>query len=144
MINNILKKIEKANEVESSKVDLAKHEVDLALVDDLKATLNSLENQIFIDEEIISKTIKISSDLSLLNEKAKERITTNDGIVQSSFKKIQLAEKFIAQSERIAKELGVDVKTITNYNSVITAKNNAQDNIKTLSKEQNKLKNLVK
>lgn len=142
MINNILKKIEKANEVQ--KVELAKHEVDLALVDDLKATLNSLENQIFIDEEIISKTIKISSDLSLLNEKAKERINTNDGIVQSSFKKIQLAEKFIAQAERIAKELGVDVKTITNYNGVITAKNNAQDNIKTLSKEQNKLKNLVK
>jgi hypothetical protein len=142
MINNILKKIEKANEVQN--VELEKHEIDLALVDDLKATLNSLENQIFIDEEIISKTIKISSDLSLLNEKAKERITTNDGIVQSSFKKIQLAEKFIAQSERIAKELGVDVKTITNFNSVITAKNNAQDNIKTLSKEQNKLKNLVK
>ena len=34
MINNILKKIEKANEVQ--KVELAKHEVELASVDDLQ------------------------------------------------------------------------------------------------------------
>jgi hypothetical protein len=38
MINNILKKIEKANEVQ--KVELEKHEVELALVDDLRKLAN--------------------------------------------------------------------------------------------------------
>lgn len=128
----------------ADKTELAKHEVDLGLVDDLKITLNSLEEQIFIDKEILSKTIKISSDLLLLNKNAKERLTSNDSIIQSSFKKIQLAEKFIAQAERISKELGVDVKTISNYNGILNAKKTAQDNIKLLSKEQNALKSLIK
>ena len=126
------------------KVELGKHEVDLGLVDDLKATLNSLENQVFTDKEILVKTVKISSDLLLLNKNAKERFNTNESIVQGSFKKIKLAEKYIAQAERIAKELGVDVKTIANYNAILTAKNTAQENIKTLSKEQNTLKSLIK
>lgn len=132
------------NKLFTEKTELAKHEVELGLVDDLKATLNSLEDQIFTDKEIIAKTVKISSDLFLLNKNAKERLNTNESIVQGSFKKIQLAEKFIAQAERIAKELGVDVKTITNYNAIITAKNTAQENIKALSKEQNTLKSLIK
>ena len=38
MINNILKKIEKANEVQ--KVELEKHEVELALIDELKKIMN--------------------------------------------------------------------------------------------------------
>ena len=126
------------------KVELGKHEVELALVDDLKATLNSLEDQVFTDKEILAKTIKISSDLLLLNKNAKERYNTNESIVQSSFKKIQLAEKYIAQAERIAKELGVDVKSFPNYNQVLTTKNEAQENIKVLSKEQNTLKSLIK
>ena len=126
------------------KTELAKHEVELGLVDDLKITLKSLEEQIFIDKEILSKTIKISSDLFILNKNAKERLTSNDSVIQSSFKKIQLAEKFIAQAERISKELGVDVKTISNYNEILNAKKTAQDNIKLLSKEQNALKSLIK
>ena len=128
----------------SDKTELAKHEVELGLVDDLKITLKSLEEQIFIDKEILSKTIKISSDLFILNKNAKERLTSNDSVIQSSFKKIQLAEKFIAQAERISKELGVDVKTISNYNEILNAKKTAQDNIKLLSKEQNALKSLIK
>lgn len=38
MINNILKKIEKANEVQN--VELEKHEVELALIDELKKIMN--------------------------------------------------------------------------------------------------------
>ena len=36
MINDILKKINKGHEVESSKVELAKHHIALALADELK------------------------------------------------------------------------------------------------------------
>ena len=45
MINNILKKIEKANEVQ--KVELEKHEVDLALVDNIKELSKKYNNLIF-------------------------------------------------------------------------------------------------
>jgi hypothetical protein len=45
MINNILKKIEKANEVESSKVELAKHEINLALVDEYNSRIDKANNE---------------------------------------------------------------------------------------------------
>ena len=122
------------------KTELESHKVDLALTDDLKTTLSSLKDQIFIDDEVYSKSIKISSDLELLKKQAAERIIDNEKVVQASFKKIQLAEKFIAQAERVSKELGIDVKTLPNYNEVIDAKNKAQENIKRLSSVQNKLK----
>lgn len=122
------------------KTELESHKVDLALTDDLKITLSSLKDQIFIDDEVYSKSIKISSDLELLKKQAAERIIDNEKVVQASFKKIQLAEKFIAQAERVSKELGIDVKTLPNYNEVIDAKNKAQENIKRLSSVQNKLK----
>lgn len=125
------------------KVELSEVSVELALVDDLKATLNSLEDQIFIDDDVFTKTVKISSDLSLLLKSAKERYSLNEKIVQGSFQKIQLAEKYIAQAERVTKELGVDVNTLPNYDKVIKARLKAQDNIKRLSKEQNLLKSLI-
>ena len=122
------------------KTELESHKVDLALTDDLKITLSSLKDQIFVDDEVYSKSVKISSDLELLKKQASERIVDNDKVVQASFKKIQLAEKFIAQAERVSKELGIDVKTLPNYNDVLDAKNKVQENIKRLSSVQNKLK----
>lgn len=44
MINNILKKIEKANEVQ--KVELAKHEIELALAEDLRKAEDSLKTAV--------------------------------------------------------------------------------------------------
>jgi hypothetical protein len=122
------------------KVELESHKVELALTDDLKITLSSLKDQIFVDDEVYSKSVKISSDLELLKKQAAERLADNDKVVQASFKKIQLAEKFIAQAERVSKELGIDVNTLPNYSDVIDAKNKVQDNIKRLSSVQNKLK----
>ena len=122
------------------KTELGTHKLELALVDDLKTTLNSLDNQIFIDDEIYSKSVKISSDLEILKKQAQERVIENDKVVQSSFKKIQLAEKFISQAERVSKELGIDVKALPNYNQIIASKNKLQDNIKRLSSVQTNLK----
>ena len=126
----------------TEKVELAKHEVELALVDDLKGVLNGIENDSIYD--VYSETIKISSNLEILKEKATERFNTNEKVVQASFTRIKLAEQYLATAERISKELGTNVNTIPNYNNVLSAKTKLQDTIKSLSSVQNKLKNLIK
>ena len=126
----------------TEKVELAKHEVELALVDDLKGVLNGIENDSIYD--VYSETIKISSNLEILKEKATERFNTNEKVVQASFTRIKLAEQYLATAERISKELGTNVKTIPNYNNVLSAKTKLQNTIKSLSSVQNKLKNLIK
>lgn len=126
----------------TEKVELAKHEVELALVDDLKGVLNGIENDSIYD--LYSETIKISSNLEILKEKATERFNTNEKVVQASFTRIKLAEQYLATAERISKELGTNVKTIPNYNNVLSAKTKLQNTIKSLSSVQNKLKNLIK
>ena len=126
----------------TEKVELAKHEVELALVDDLKGVLNGIENDSIYD--VYSETIKISSNLEILKEKATERFNTNEKVVQASFTRIKLAEQYLATAEKISKELGTNVNTIPNYNNVLSAKTKLQDTIKSLSSVQNKLKNLIK
>ena len=76
----------------TEKVELAKHEVELALVDDLKGVLNGIENDSIYD--VYSETIKISSNLEILKEKATERFNTNEKVVQASFTRIKLAEQY--------------------------------------------------
>lgn len=125
------------------KVELSSEKYDFALIDDLKAILNGLENQIFIDKDIYNEFIKIGSDLSILQQKAKERVSSYDSVVQSTFKKIQLAEQYMAQAERISKELGTDVNSIPNYNKVVSARKEAQDNIVKIGKEASNLKKLI-
>jgi hypothetical protein len=136
--NNVFNKL-----FSKDKVELSSEKYDFALIDDLKSILNGLENQIFIDKDIYNEFIKIGSDLTILQQKAKERVTSYDSIVQSSFKKIQLAEQYMAQAERISKELGTDVNSIPNYNKVVSARNEAQENIKKIGKEASNLKKLI-
>lgn len=126
-----------------NKVELKSQKIELGLYDDLKIGLNSLNDQIFIDKEVYNKSVKISSNLELLKKEAKERFDNNESIIQASFKKIQLAEKYMAQAERIAKELGVEVNTFPNYKELGSARIEAQDNIKKLSSVSMQLKSLI-
>lgn len=125
----------------SEKVELASEKFEFALVDDLKADLNGIVNDPIY--EVYSESIKVSSDLEILKAKAKDRFATNEKIVQSSFNRIKLAEKSLAQAERISQELGTEPKSIPNYSNVMTAKTKLQDTIKSLSSVQNKLKSLI-
>jgi hypothetical protein len=99
MINNILKKIEKANEVQN--VELEKHEVELALVDDL-ALLNKKAKD-------YRETINFLYDTRVkLNEYAKKnRVALNNYLTQlgDSRDKILIS----------AKELGLDPRNIGEY-----------------------------
>lgn len=132
-LNNVFKKLDS--------IDKVSKKVDLALVDDLKNILNGIENDGIYQS--YSDSIKISSDLEVLKQKANERYNTNEKVVQASFTRIKNAEQYLATAERISKELGTDVKTIPNYNNVLNAKTKLQDVIKSLSSVQNKLKNLI-
>ena len=132
-LNNVFKKLDS--------IDKVSQKVDLALVDDLKNILNGIENDGIYQS--YSDSIKISSDLEVLKQKANERYNTNEKVVQASFTRIKNAEQYLATAERISKELGTDVKTIPNYNNVLNAKTKLQDVIKSLSSVQNKLKNLI-
>lgn len=77
MINDILKKINKAHEVESSKVELAKHEVQLGLAEDVKAAYkNAIDARKKSFDEyqklkpIIASALKVQLDLRKINEDA--------------------------------------------------------------------------
>jgi hypothetical protein len=125
-----------------AKTELAMQKVNLSLANDLKGVLNGIENDSIYD--VYSETIQISSNLEILKEKAKERFNTNEKVVQASDTRIKLAEKYLATSKSVSKELGIDETAIPNYNNVLTAKTKLQNTIKSLSSVQNKLKNLIK
>ena len=125
-----------------AKTELAMQKVNLSLANDLKGVLNGIENDSIYD--VYSETIKISSNLEILKEKATERFNTNEKVVQASFTRIKLAEQYLATSKSVSKELGIDETAIPNYNNVLTAKTKLQNTIKSLSSVQNKLKNLIK
>jgi hypothetical protein len=86
MINNILKKIEKANEVQ--KVELEKHEVDLGLVQDITKDLNTVADSLTSIKPALLKL----EDLLIRNSKV-----------------VELALKAVQRVEVTAKELGADV-----------------------------------
>lgn len=77
MINNILKKIEKANEVQN--VELEKHEIDLALVDDIRNYTEQL-NKLFPEasdtedklDKIIQELFPLLNKSQILVKKIKE------------------------------------------------------------------------
>ena len=125
-----------------AKTELAMQKVNLSLANDLKGVLNGIENDSIYD--VYSETIKISSNLEILKEKATERFNTNEKVVQASDTRIKLAEQYLATSKSVSKELGIDETAIPNYNNVLTAKTKLQNTIKSLSSVQNKLKNLIK
>lgn len=103
MINNILKKIEKANEVESSKVKLAKHEINLALADELKSAVKVFQGQVATygkHKDVIVKSINAM-------KAASEAVKTNKDLGK---KNLATAQKFRAQLDKLAKELGVNLQ----------------------------------
>ena len=112
-MKNILDKINKAYEVETTK--LAKHEVELGLVDDL--------NEIIIEAK---RVINLQEDgLKWYNKAVDARkqflvqLSDSIGIIQSSEKYIpKLPEQILNVTAKLsnqAKELGLDAKQIKGY-----------------------------
>lgn len=114
-INNILNKIAKAE-----KTELAKHEVNLSLKDDIEKSLNNLYN----DFNIVDKGIvKFYNDLS--NAKKTYEAINSEIPKVLNYEKILQAKK--DELLKVGKELGIDVTNAPFYKDLLAAQNRFKD-----------------
>jgi len=100
-MKTILDKINKAYEIEANKVELGKHEVELALIDEAKKIVNELTKQ---SEELGKETLAIIS--------AKERLSQK---IDNLRKNVTPAKKVVEDFNKQLKDLGItDTPTIIN------------------------------
>jgi hypothetical protein len=100
-MKTILDKINKAHEIEANKTELAKHEVELALIDEAKKIVNELTKQ---SEELGKETLAIIS--------AKERLSIK---IDNLRKNVTPAKKVVEDFNKQLKDLGItDTPTIIN------------------------------
>jgi len=105
MINDILKKINKAHEVESSKVELAKHQVDLALTDDVKIALKAASD---FYKGLLKANDTVKKNIASINQSLKaSKVDVNPKWGTGT---LAIAKKYQAQMDKTAKELGVSLK----------------------------------
>jgi N-glycosylase/DNA lyase len=133
-MKNILDKINRADEIQAKleldKTELAKHEVELGSVDDLKE-LNAKYKDLI--KRISENQIKIEATSSRVNKakaelkKATEEEATSKSVLASDITRanevLNLSDTATSNQTRIAKQvldqakqLGIDVKTIPAYN----------------------------
>ena len=103
MINNILKKIEKANEVQ--KVELEKHEVELALVDDLNKVVSEYIKSNANFQTVFNEHKQLDDRFMALKARAREFYAFDKKIYAE-------AQKVINNIKQQAKDLGVDANSI--------------------------------
>ena len=110
MINNILKKIEKANEVQ--KVELAKHEIELNLIQNFE----KLTNSFFVSSGKFETSVqKVESSIKEMNNQYVEHVKVLS-IIDSEYQKLR----------RSALDLGVNIpaEIENNYKKVLAVAKN--------------------
>ena len=93
--------------------------VELAIADDLKQAVNILKAQSRIDSDAQKATVKLISELTNTVPNAKERIKTNQRIIQATNSKIETAETRLKKTESAAKQLGLNANSIPLYSEVL-------------------------
>ena len=131
------------NKLNTDKTELGTHKVELALIDDLKRSENSILADVQIVLDVFSKSNKIYFNLESANKEAKERFDVNKQIITSSTKKIDLANKTLEKAKTLAKDLGVNVNEIPKYKSIEDAVKVLNDDVKDLIKKNNQLGKLL-
>jgi len=109
--------------------------VELGLVDDLNISINSLKSNDAIIKEVYANMRKIESQMSSLLPKAAKSGKVANEVLKSTLKKIELAEKKVAQVIKAAKELGVnpnEIKEIKEVEKFIKLNNDGWKDIKYL------------
>jgi chromosome segregation ATPase len=126
-MNNILKMISKM-ESNANEVKLAQHEVELGLVDDLKAeinknlpnVLNSI-NELYADanklKTVFESALKQKSDIEKRYEANKKLSADTIGKLNNQFDAIK----------KLSKELGIDVATIPAYKEYLNSRKQLED-----------------
>ncbi len=126
-MNNILKMISKM-ESNANEVKLAQHEVELGLVDDLKAeinknlpnVLNSI-NELYADanklKTVFESALKQKSDIEKRYEANKKLSADTIGKLNNQFDAIK----------KLSKELGIDGATIPAYKEYLNSRKQLED-----------------
>ncbi len=126
-MNKILKMISKL-ESNANEVKLAQHEVELGLVDDLKAeinknlpnVLNSI-NELYADanklKTVFESALKQKSDIEKRYEANKKLSADTIGKLNNQFDAIK----------KLSKELGIDVATIPAYKEYLNSRKQLED-----------------
>jgi hypothetical protein len=126
-LNNIFKMVSQL-EKNAEEVKLAKHEVDLGLVDDLKAEINkSLPNvlnsinELYADanklKTLFEGALKQKSDIEKRYESNKKLSSDTIGKLNNQFDAIK----------KMSKELGIDVATIPAYKEYLNSRKQLED-----------------
>jgi chromosome segregation ATPase len=126
-VNNILKMISQMD-ANANEVKLAKHEVELGLVDDLKAEINkSLPNvlnsinELYADanklKTLFEGALKQKSDIEKRYESNKKLSADTIGKLNNQFDAIK----------KMSKELGIDVATIPAYKEYLNSRKQLED-----------------
>lgn len=121
-MKNILDKINKAYEVEATKTELGKHEIELTLVAELKKALNEFNKVNSLDDTLRTKYSQLQQD-------AKNIINQCE-----NSKKVFLS--IMSKFEASAKDLGVNVDSSIDYGIAkenINIANSIIKNINTLN-----------
>lgn len=101
-MKNILDKINKADEIQS-KVELGKHEVQLALLDELKVYA---KNTAKYAADYKKKSEAIKKNVSALQELLKDVAVNKD----YGKKVLANAQKYKAQMDKLSKDLGINLQ----------------------------------
>ena len=112
-----------------------KVKVELGLVDDLKININSLKSNDAIIKEVYANMRKIESQMSSLLPKAAKSAKVANEVLKSTPKKVELAEKKVAQVVKAAKDLGInpnEIKEIKEIEKLVKENNNGWKDIKYL------------
>jgi chromosome segregation ATPase len=126
-LNNIFKMVSQL-EKNAEEVKLAKHEIELGLVDDLKAEINkSLPNvlnsinELYADanklKTLFEGALKQKSDIEKRYESNKKLSADTIGKLNNQFDAIK----------KMSKELGIDVATIPAYKEYLNSRKQLED-----------------
>ena len=126
-LNNIFKMVSQL-EKNAKEVKLAKHEIELGLVDDLKAQINknlpiviNSINELYADanklKTLFEGALKQKSDIEKRYESNKKLSADTIGKLNNQFDAIK----------KMSKELGIDVATIPAYKEYLNSRKQLED-----------------
>ena len=126
-LNNIFKMVSQL-EKNAEEVKLAKHEIELGLVDDLKAQINknlpiviNSINELYADanklKTLFEGALKQKSDIEKRYESNKKLSADTIGKLNNQFDAIK----------KMSKELGIDVATIPAYKEYLNSRKQLED-----------------
>ena len=126
-LNNIFKMVSQL-EKNAEEVKLAKHEIELGLVDDLKAQINknlpiviNSINELYADanklKTLFEGALKQKSDIEKRYESNKKLSADTIGKLNNQFDAIK----------KMSKELGIDVATIPTYKEYLNSRKQLED-----------------